>query len=363
MSTDRIVSIDVAPVDVPLVDPFVISRGALSAARCAFVRVTLAGGATGYGEIAPFGALTGEDRDGSAAVARAIGAALVGENAARWEAVGAGLAAPYAAHPAARCGVECALVDAAARARGLTLYQFLGGADVRARSTDITLPILAETRLDELAAQWHARGFRTFKLKVGGDADADLRRVERLARRYRDVSFILDANQAFDPAQALEFVRALVPWRERVVMLEQPVARGDLAALAAVRAVKAVPVAADEAVFTCADAERVIAAGAADIVNLKIMKSGFVETLAIARAVRAAGLRLMIGGMMETRLAMSFSYAIALGTGGIDFLDLDTPLLLAGDPLAGGYAYDGPRLTLWQAPGVGMAPQDVFPPA
>jgi L-alanine-DL-glutamate epimerase-like enolase superfamily enzyme len=69
------------------------------------------------------------------------------------------------------------VVDALARLRGPTLNDFFGGADVRARETDITIPILDEARVDQLAAQWHARGFRTFKLKVGGDVDADLARV------------------------------------------------------------------------------------------------------------------------------------------------------------------------------------------
>jgi len=361
LSATRVVSVDVQTVDVPLTDPFVISRGALSVAQSAYLRVTLADGTAGYGEVAPFAALTGETRDGSAEAARGLGAGIVGEDAARWEAVGSALAAAYPEQPAARAGLECALVDAAARARGVTLYDFLGGADVRERTTDITLPILSEERIDALAASWYARGFRVFKLKVGSDADADVRRVERLARRFADVSFILDANQGFDAAQAVEIALALAPLAPRIAMIEQPVPRDDLDAMAAVRAASPLAIAADESVFSLADAERVIAAGAADIVNLKIMKSGFTQTLAIARAVRGAGLRLMIGGMMETRLAMAFSYALVLGVGGIEFLDLDTPLLLASDPLAGGFSYRGPVLSLWRAPGVGMAPKAVFP--
>jgi o-succinylbenzoate synthase len=355
--------VDVAPVDVPLVDPFVISRGAISVAQCAFVRVTLDDGSEGYGEIAPFAALTGETRDGSAEAARHMGAGLVGERASRWEAVAAALAASDTGQPAARAGIECALVDALARSQGVTLFDYLGGADVRARTTDITLPILAEDRIDALAASWYDRGFRVFKLKVGTDADTDARRVERLARRFADVSFILDANQGFDAAQAIAFVRSLDTLAPRIAMIEQPVPREDLDAMVAVRSASPVAIAADESVFTLADAERVIAAGAADIVNLKIMKSGFAQTLAIARAVRAAGLRLMIGGMMETRLGMAFSYAVVLGLGGIGFLDLDTPLLLAADPLHGGYSYDGPTLSPWREPGVGAVPRDVFPRA
>jgi o-succinylbenzoate synthase len=358
LSAGRIASVGVQPVDIPLVDPFVISRGALAAASSAFVSVTLQDGVTGYGEIAPFEALTGETRDASVDVARRLGATLVGQPAADWEALAHDLAARHPANPAARAGLECALADAAARERGLTLFALLGGADVRERTTDITLPILAEDRIDALAAHWYARGFRDFKLKVGNDVGAEVRRVERLARGFGDVSFVLDANQGFDVTAARAFMRALTPWRERITMIEQPVPRADLDGMAALRAEGICAIAADESVFSLADARRVIDAGAADIVNLKIMKSGFAETLAIARAVRAAGLRLMIGGMMETRLAMSFSFALVLGLGGVDFLDLDTPLLMASDPLSGGYQYHGAKLSLWVEPGVGMAPRD-----
>jgi hypothetical protein len=65
----------------------------------------------------------------------------------------------------------------------------------------------------------------------------------------------------------------------------------------------------------------------------------------------------MIGGMMESRLAMSFSWSLALATGWIDYFDLDTPLLMADDPLEGGYGYRGPMLTLWTEPGVGIRPR------
>lgn len=357
-SRDAIVSVDVWALDVPLTDRFVISRGALAAAEVAIVRVRLAGGVSGFGEIAPFEALTGETRTASVSAARRLGASIVGSSAAQWRELGAGLAAMAPRDPAARTGIECAVVDAFARLRGEPLYALFGAADVRPRETDITIPILDEARVDALAAQWHARGFRIFKLKVGGGGvDIDMNRVARLARRFPDVSFILDANQGFDRAQAHEFVRALAPLQERVRLLEQPLARDDIEGMAMLRAANGVRIAADESVFTLDDARRVIAQRAADCVNLKIMKSGLAQTIDIARTVRAAGLELMIGGMMETRLAMAFSYALVLGVGGIAHLDLDTPLLMARDELEGGYAYDGPVLTVWDGPGVDMKPR------
>src|SRR5206468_8577908 len=86
---------------------------------------------------------------------------------------------------------------------------------------------------------------------------------------------------------------------------------------------------------------------AADFINIKIMKSGLLAALDIAAYARAAGLRLMIGGMVETRIAMGCSFGLVLGRGGFDLLDLDTPLLLATDPVKGGYRYEGPKLQPW----------------
>lgn len=357
MSADRIVSVDAWPADIPLTDPFVISLGALDSARSVFVRVRLEDGSTGFGEAAPFPPLTGETREGTLDACRLLGAGIVGTPASAWRGLGPGLAGKARAAPAARAAIECAVVDAWARSRGEPLYRTLGAADVRDRVTDITLPILEEHRIDALAAHWHARGFRRFKLKVGGDPAADAARVDRLARRFPDVDFILDANQGFSRDGARAFIALLEPWHARIAMIEQPVDRADLEGMAAVRAASGVPVAADESVFSDDDARRVIESGAADIVNLKIMKCGLVETLAIAERVRAAGLGLMIGGMMETRLGMSFSLAVVLGVGGIGHLDLDTPLLMAEDPFAGGYTYDGPTLRAGAEAGVGMVPR------
>lgn len=353
-------SIDVRPVDVELSDPFVISRGAVSTAAIAYVRVRLTGGVDGFGEIAPFTALTGETRARSIATAKELATLLLNCSCADWESLAVIMHNVAPGEPAARCGLECAMVDALARARGETLFDHwraLGGAPaLREHETDITLPILEEARVDELAAQWYGRGFRVFKMKVGSDIDADVRRVEKLARTHPDVQFILDANQGFDVSGARELVRALTPLASRIRLLEQPVAREDLDGMAALTADARVSIAADESVFSLADARRVVAHRAAHCINLKIMKTGLSDTIAIAREARSAGLSLMIGGMMESRLAMAFSWSLVLATGWVTHLDLDTPLLMAHDPLEGGYTYRGPMLTLWDEPGVGIHP-------
>ncbi len=106
------------------------------------------------------------------------------------------------------------------------------------------------------------------------------------------------------------------------------------------------PVAADESVANARDALRIATEGLAQVINIKPMKCGLVEALAIAAVAKAAGIGLMIGGMVEAKLAMSASACLAAGLGGFSFVDLDTPLFLADDPFEGGYEQAGERLDL-----------------
>jgi L-alanine-DL-glutamate epimerase-like enolase superfamily enzyme len=102
-----------------------------------------------------------------------------------------------------------------------------------------------------------------------------------------------------------------------------------------------VPVAADESVHSAADALRVARMGAASVVNIKLMKSGIVEALDIAAVCRAAHIELMVGAMMETRLATAMSAHLVAGVGGFRYIDLDIPMLLAEDLFTGGYEQEG----------------------
>jgi L-alanine-DL-glutamate epimerase-like enolase superfamily enzyme len=94
---------------------------------------------------------------------------------------------------------------------------------------------------------------------------------------------------------------------------------------------------------------------AADGVNLKLAKMGGIdEAVAIGSAARAAGLKLMVGGMVETRLGMTAAAHVACALGGVEFVDLDTAWLLRHDPYKGGYTARGPRYAMPSSPGLGV---------
>jgi len=348
-------SIEFWPHDIPLLDPFVVATGARSLAENAFVRVTLADGTEGYGEMAPFPEVGGAGRQACLAAASGLARLCVAKSATEYRALGRAMAEQAREEPAARCGIETAIVDALCRALGVPLWSFLGGADIREHETDITIPIADLEKTVALARGWHARGFRLLKMKVGklgGDVEDDIRRVDAVRHALADVRFIVDANQGYTRETCARFVREIARRGGTIVLLEQPVPRDDLDGLAALRRDTGIPVAADESVRTLDEARQVRRRDAADFINVKITKSGLCEALDIAAYARAAGFRLMIGGMVETRLAMGCSFGMVLGTGGYEVLDLDTPLLLASDPIAGGYRYNEPRLVPWTGAGL-----------
>ncbi|MDP1945965.1 MAG: dipeptide epimerase [Nitrospirota bacterium] len=340
--------------DVPITDPFVVATGARTVAENVFLRVTLADGAQGYGEAAPFPEVGGETRASCLTSLLQLSKAILGRSASDYKQIGQDLSEQAPAHPAARCGLETAVIDAYCRASHIPMWQLWGGADVRARETDITIPIADLDKTVALAHGWYEKGFRLFKMKVGKDVEEDIRRLAAVHRALPGISFIGDGNQGFSRQDCLTFARGVKTFGGAMVLLEQPVIRDDLDSMGAIRRETGIPVAADESVRSLADAQEVVARGAADYINIKIMKTGVVEALEIASFTKASGLKLMIGGMVETRIAMGCSFSLVLGLGGFEVLDLDTPLLLANDPVTGGYRYEGPQLQPWAQPGLDM---------
>jgi L-alanine-DL-glutamate epimerase-like enolase superfamily enzyme len=223
--------------------------------------------------------------------------------------------------------------------------------------SDVTLPILPIERLVTLAEEWRARGFRTFKVKVGHDLEKDRAALLAVAGRVPQARFRLDANAGFTPDEAVTLLRACVGAGLRIECFEQPCAREDIDGLEAVQAsVPGVPVVADESLRGPDDLEAILARrGRIGGINLKIVKlGGLLEALAIGRRARAAGLHVMVGGMVETRLGMSTAACLAACFDEV-LGDLDTAWLLATDPFTGGYEAEGEVYTVGRGLGHGVA--------
>jgi len=355
----RIEALCFQPLEAPLRSPFVIASGRLERLENLAVGLRLAEGAIGWGEIPILPGVTPESAAAVAALEPQAQALLAGFEADDWRAVSRRLGYRFAEYPGLRAGVEMALIDALARRDGTPLYRWLLG-EQRWLRTDVTIPICAPEQAQRLAAAYAEQGFDTLKTKVGADAAADVDRLAAITGAAPAARLILDANGGFSPAGAMEFLASLARAGITPALLEQPVPRDDWAGLAYVSAHAGVPVAADESCRTLADARRIAGEGACQVINIKLAKTGVAEAVDIVDLARRSGLGLMIGGMVETRLAMGFSAHLAAAVGGFDWIDLDTPLLLAADPVAGGYDMLGPVLRLREeAAGHGGAPLEL----
>jgi L-Ala-D/L-Glu epimerase len=340
----RITHLDWQRLDVPLNEPFGIATGAQKVAENLVLELGTDDGVVGLGEAAPFPAVNGETRADAERSLEHARKSLLGLEVETWRETAARAKALLEA-PSALCAFETALLDAFTKRAETSLFEFFGGAEA-VLMTDITLTTGDAEQAAFQAARASARGFATLKIKVGGASiEHDTRRIFAAAEAAPETSFVLDANASLTGDGALELLRSLGELRERVALFEQPTAAGDLAGLRLVRSA-GVRVAADESVRDANDVQRLAEAQAVDVVNLKIMKAGLVAAFDAAAAARSAGLGLMIGGMVETRLSMSTSACLAGGLGGFSFVDLDTPLFLAWDPFEGGFEMRGPELDL-----------------
>lgn len=328
----RLRRLSVLRLDVPMKEPFGIAGGAQTRAANVLARAELADGTVGWGEGAPMPAFNGETQAGTLAAARRAAAALRGADAGAFNSWGLARLLPRRA--CARAAVETALLDAWTRSLGVPLRTLFGGAADRL-ATDITIPIVPPDKAARAARDIRAFGVRTLKIKVGRRVPDDAARVLAALAAAPGSELMLDANAGYSAADALRLLGLLRAEGAEPVLFEQPVAAGDLAGLRRVRRDGKVRVAADESADSPAAVLRLAAAGACDVVNVKVMKLGLLGALETARTARACGFSLMIGGLVETRLGMTAAAHLACGLGGFEFADLDTPLFLARDPMRG----------------------------
>ncbi len=344
MSDLRVLQVSHETLDIELTQPFGVASGAQHRARNVLARVELDDGTVGYGEGAPFPAISGETQETTLAALERLSSAVVGEDVAAWRQLAVVLAVAEPAAPAARCALEGALLDALTRARGQSLWRFFGGGTAEL-ITDVTIPTGDREAAASAAKRAVVAGFRVLKLKIGADTpEEDAARLAAAAAQAPAADFVVDANEGFDSSAALAFLDACGDFASRIRLFEQPTAAADLDGARRVRERGGVQVAADESARSAADVVAVARERAADVINIKIMKSGIAEALAMIAAAEEAGLGLMIGGMVEAEMAMTLSGCIAAGQGGFSFVDLDTPMFLRDSPLRGGWQQDGPKL-------------------
>ncbi|GAB49267.1 dipeptide epimerase [Mobilicoccus pelagius] len=339
----------------PLLRPFVTSRRRTEAVEYVVADVEFDDGVVGQGSAAETVAVTGESAATIlAAITGPLAAALTGASGTRGE-LAARIAGALDGATSAKAAVDVALHDACARQAGVPLVEMLGGRLGGDLENDMTVSLEDPEVMAGHAREAVAGGVRILKVKLGRDVDADRERLAEVLSAVPDVRLRLDANQGWDAEQAVRIVTGFEDAGWPVDLVEQPVPADDLDGLARVRSAVSTPIMADESVWTAADATRIVEAGAADMLNIKLAKTGGLrEALAVADVAAAAGLTCMVGAMMEPRISVTAAAHLALAHPAVTAIDLDSPAWFASDVPAGGYREDDGRLTLLGGPGLGL---------
>ncbi len=344
----RIRKLEIVPLDIRLLTPFGISGGAQAMANNVLVTVELEDGTRGLGEAAPLPPYNGETQADALAALRLAQDWLVGRDMRAWKEI----ALEFRVRDRTACGsaqaaLEMALLDALTTFDDVPMWKFFGGAGTELE-TDMTITTGSVAEAAEATRDILRRGIRMIKVKVGGKAgpEHDAARVAAIHEIAPDAPLILDGNAGLSRREASDLLRGLRAHGITPALLEQWLPKNDLEGMRALGAESGWLVAADESVCTAKDVRAIAKAGAAQVVNIKLMKAGILEALAVAEAARAAGLGLMIGGNVESILAMTVSASFAAGLGGFNFADLDTPLFLAENPFVGGFVLEGGKISV-----------------
>lgn len=349
----KINSIDIYRYSIPM-HPFTIATGTMEFAQNTFIRIHTDDGITGVGECSAFPMIVGETQSTCFVMARDFAALWKGKDPMDIPARMQELHWFTAGNATIKSAFDMALYDISAKAAGLPLYRFLGGVSTKALETDLTIGISEPEVMASQALEFKERGVRIIKIKLGKDIDADIRRV-RLIREAvgPDITLRIDANQGWEPEGARKALAAMGDFN--IQFCEQPMRTHNDYVLPDLNKHSPVPVMADESVYNRHDAERVIRSKGCRYVNIKFAKSGGIhEAIAVNEVCERNGIPCMMGGMLESRLALTAFAHFATAFDNIRFYDMDTCLLgHKEDPVTGGVRYNGFMVELPEGIGIG----------
>jgi o-succinylbenzoate synthase len=335
------------------IEPFTIATGTMHFAQNVLVRAHTDAGITGLGECAAFPMIVGETQATCYEMAKDFAAIWKGKDASDIDARLAELHLYTAGNYTAKSAFDMLLYDIAAKQANQPLYQYLGGSK-RKIETDVTIGIDTAENMAASALKFQDQGFNIIKVKLGKSPAADIERIAHIRKVISaDTQVRIDANQGWTFDEAVYTLGQLTKYN--IAFCEQPMRTYNDEYLTELCKLSAIPIMADESVYTHRDAKRIIKNKAAEYINIKFAKSGGInEAILINQVAEEQGVKCMLGSMMESRLALTANVHFAMAFTNLNFFDLDTCLLgQLADPVIGGFKYNGMQLEITDAPGIG----------
>ncbi|AYL94774.1 dipeptide epimerase [Mucilaginibacter celer] len=354
-----ITHIDIYRFSIPM-EPFTIATGTMDHAQNVFIRVHTDAGFYGVGECSAFPMIVGETQETCLLMAREFARLWKGKDALDLEARLNDLHSFTAGNTTIKSAFDIALFDIAAKNAGLPLYQFLGG-EKRPVESDITIGIAGHHTMALKALDFQASGANILKVKLGKNAAEDVERIKQIREAVGPAMRIrVDANQGWTFNEAVFALQGIGQYD--IEFCEQPIRTWYDDRLPELMQLSPVKIMGDESVYNHHDARKQINSGSCHYINIKMAKSGGIyEAKKIHDVAASKGIPCMMGGMLESRIALSAKLHFVYASPNIVFYDMDTCKLgHLIDPCVGGARYEGYNLDIDDAPGIGADADEGF---
>ena len=352
----KITDVRIGKISVPLRVPFKTALRTVNSVEDVIVEIHTDTGAVGYGEAPPTGAVTG-DTTGAiiGALKDHIIKTIAGRDVDEFEDLLQAVQKCVVKNTSAKAAVDMALWDLYGQLYKIPVYKMMGGAR-KSIVTDITISVNDPEEMARDAVNAIERGYDCLKVKVGANPALDVARLEAVRKAVGpDTCIRIDANQAWSPKEAVRILNNMQEKGLDIEFVEQPVKAHDFEGMKYVTERSYVPVLADESVFSPEDAMKIMQMGAADLVNIKLMKcGGLYYALKIASAAEVYGVECMIGCMLEAKVSVNAAVHLACAKNIITKIDLDGPVLCSEDPVIGGAIFNEKEITVSDEPGLGI---------
>jgi L-alanine-DL-glutamate epimerase-like enolase superfamily enzyme len=357
----QITTVEIYKLLIPLKEPFVISLGTQFNADNILIVIRTNEGISGFGECSPYMSINGESIDTCYIVAQYLATALKGKNPLQIEDCIAAMDKVIFGNNSIKSAFDMALYDIAAKHSNMPLYQFLGGAKNKVITTDMTVGIGSPEKMANDALRFKEAGFPAVKVKLGQTTELDVERIKAIrAAVGNELPLRIDANQGWNVETAIATLQALAPYN--IEHCEEPIARWNFMELSKVRKASPIKIMADESCCTQHDASRLATLQACDYFNIKLGKSGgIVNALKIVEVGNQHKIKMQIGSFMESRLATTAFVHFAYSNNSIVHFDLDTPLMMAEDPIENGLQYlTNGVVEIDDTPGIGASINEAY---
>ena len=355
----KLKEIAIGCIEIPLVTPFKTALRTVNSVNDLIVKVTAEDGTEGYGEAPPTAVITGDTKESiEAAIRYYIAPSITGMDLDDLPSIMAKMEKCLAKNTTAKAAVDIALYDLYAKLQKKPLFRLLGEKDPSAvkteLETDITISVNDTDEMVRDSVKAVGEGFRVLKVKVGKGGEKDVERIREIRKAVgKDVVIRVDANQGWTREEAVSTITAMEDAGLGIELVEQPVSYHDFKGMQYVTAHVQTPILADESVFSYEDGVRVMEEHGADLVNIKLMKTGGIhEAVKICDAADRFGIKCMIGCMLESKVSVSAGVHLAAARSCVTMADLDGPSLCKVDPYEGGPVYQGPKILLSEDYGI-----------